>query len=350
MAKKRDSKHQRVAEQDQEYGLESRSEQDLAMDETGGFDESETGDSSNDLADVPPPPRRPYIPETWEHKPLHARVIAALEALPAHWRPANEFSGIPVTDLHTLAANLGATIEDQVVETLNFMRPVWDPERRYGLYRFVRQPQAFPDVLLRKNPNNPTNDDIVFGIELKGWYLLAKEGMGNFRFKASPTACNAWDLLVIVPWSLANVTSGVPKVFSPYVESAKFAAEYRNWHWQYKMKGNMANREVRTVTATPYPRQRDEIADEPVHDKGKNFGRIFRTGIMDEYLKTIDQQNILGIPAWYWRVFFRAIEEARLEETLGAALERLRRSLDVDDDKVDDLVAKLRAFLDIWKP
>lgn len=338
MAKRR-TNQRKIAEEPKDYLAE------LELDDD--FIEDGEGDAEGGV-DIPPAPQRPQIPADWEHKRLHERVIEALEALPAHWRPTNSFSGIPVTDLHTLAANLGATIEDQVVETLNSMRPVWDPDRKYGLYRFVRQPQSFPDVLFCKDPNDRSEGNILFGIELKGWYLLAKEGMGNFRFKASPTACTDADLLVIVPWCLENVTAGAPKAFTPYIESAKYAAEVRNWHWQYKMKGDADKRAIKTVTAAPYPKQRDEISDEAVHDKGKNFGRIFRTGIMNDYLKQIDQLNVLGVPAWFWRAFFKAIEDVHTGETLEAALLRLKPSLGVDDDKVDELVRKIQALVTIW--
>lgn len=336
MAKKRTTQR-KIREEPKDYLVQLEFEEDLAE-----------GEDSQVPVEVPPAPERPSVPANWEHRRLHERVIQALVALPAHWRPANVFSGIPVTDLHTLAANLGAAIEDQVVETLNSMRPVWDPDRQYGLYRFVRQPQAFPDVLFCKDPNDRSEGNILFGIELKGWYLLAKEGEGNFRFKASPTACTDADLLVIVPWCLEHVTAGAPKVFTPYIESAKYAAEMRNWHWQYKMKGDPAKREIKKVNAAPYPQRRDEISDEAVHDKGGNFGRIFRTGIMDDYLKQIYQVSILGIPAWLWRKFFKVIEDVHTNDTLEAALLRLKPSLGVDDDKVEDLVNKIKALIHVW--
>lgn len=52
------------------------------------------------------------------------------------------------SDILTLNSALGATIEEQVVATLNTLRPVWDPDKQYQTYGFVRQPQTFPDVLL----------------------------------------------------------------------------------------------------------------------------------------------------------------------------------------------------------
>jgi hypothetical protein len=40
-------------------------------------------------------------------------------------------------------------------------------------------------------------------------------------------------LIVVVPWVLGNVISGSPLLFEPFVESARFAAQYRNYHWQH---------------------------------------------------------------------------------------------------------------------
>ena len=65
------------------------------------------------------------------------------------------------------------------------MREVWDPDEKYTFYRFVRQPQTFPDVLLKRNANETgaLNEEILLGIELKSWYLLAKKGSPVLDFK-----------------------------------------------------------------------------------------------------------------------------------------------------------------------
>ena len=39
------------------------------------------------------------------------------------------------------------------------------------------------------------------GIELKGWYVLAKEKEPSFRYKVTPAVCAPADLLVVVPWA-----------------------------------------------------------------------------------------------------------------------------------------------------
>ena len=126
------------------------------------------------------PPRPAEPPDSWEHYPLYRRVIDAIYAVPAHFTSRTAIEGIAATDLQTLNTLLGATIEQQVVATLNRMRPVWDPDEQYLRFSFQRQAQVFPDVLLKADLNG---QEIILGIELKGWYLLSKEEMPNFGFR-----------------------------------------------------------------------------------------------------------------------------------------------------------------------
>ena len=98
---------------------------------------------------------RPAAPQRcelkkWEHYDLWQRVREALLAIPSYFRTPTNIEGMLATDIFTLNAALGATIEEQVVQTLNAMRSFWDPKKEYQAYSFVRQPQTFPDVLLRK--------------------------------------------------------------------------------------------------------------------------------------------------------------------------------------------------------
>ena len=177
-------------------------------------------------------PERNPPDESWFGYEVYRRVREALFALPTYFRSDTSIEGMLATDIFTLNAAFGATIEDQVVSTLNRMREVWDPDEKYTFYRFVRQPQTFPDVLLKRDASEAgaLNEEILLGIELKSWYLLAKEGEPSFRFQVTPDACANQDLIVVIPWALNNVISGYPKIFTPYVELAKYAAEYRNYH------------------------------------------------------------------------------------------------------------------------
>jgi hypothetical protein len=48
-------------------------------------------------------------------------------------------AGISAVDLFTLNTPLGAAIEQSVVDSLNEVREIWDPDGAYKLYSFVRQ-------------------------------------------------------------------------------------------------------------------------------------------------------------------------------------------------------------------
>ena len=92
-------------------------------------------------------------PVDWEHYGLWQRVRDALYACPDHFSTPTMIEGLLATDIFTLNTPLAATIEESVVKTLNAMRSFWDPDRSYLTYTFVRQPQTFPDVVLRKTDN-----------------------------------------------------------------------------------------------------------------------------------------------------------------------------------------------------
>ena len=241
-------------------------------------------------------------PQSWEHYDLWLRVREAVLALPAYFKTSTVIEGIPAHDIFTLSSALGAAIEDQVVQTLNAMRAVWDQNKKYQSYSFIRQSQTFPDVLLRKKTNGRI---ILMGIELKGWYLLDKEAMPNFRFVATPKACAAPDLLVVVPWALSNVLAGSPTVFSPFLESARYAAERRNYHWQYERQAKGNPDVILAEHTAPYPSKKDKIGDSARDDKGGNFGRTARSGILDDYMREALQMTLRGISAKDWVEFFK---------------------------------------------
>ncbi len=250
----------------------------------------------------PKPPER-YDPDAdWDHYELWVRVRDALRAMPDYFSSETVIEGMLATDIFSLNAPLATTIEEQVVATLNQMRPVWDPTREYQTYSFVRQSQTFPDVLLRKQTDG---QDVILGIELKGWYLLAKEGMPSYRFTVSPDACEPADMLVVVPWVLSNVLSGTPIVLRPFIESARYAAEYRNYYWQYVRESRSRDRSVTLAEGvSPYPTKSDRISDKAASDAGNNFGRIARYGVMREYTETMRGMDVRGISAKDWSKFF----------------------------------------------
>jgi len=304
------------------------------------------------LPDAPPPPPDRQLPDSsWEHYELYRNVREAVASVPIYFRTETSISGVIATDLHTLNNVLGATIEEQVVRTLNLIRKSWDGEGRYALYSFVRQPQTFPDVRLKKT----SGDDTLMGIELKGWYLLAKEAEPSLRFQVTPAACSLQDLVVVVPWVLSNVISGSPVLFEPFIESARFAAEYRNYHWQHLRKTTQDVGIDSPENARPYPVKSDQIGDKPRYDGGGNFGRLARSGIMDEYIAKLNAVTLCGIKTVYWREFLKAFQESTTDVQARAALERLRKRVLLNGAQVPSekaqaalaIVAELERLLDI---
>ena len=195
---------------------------------------------------------------------------------------------------------------------------------------------------------------VVLGIELKGWYLLAKEGEPSYRFLATADACAVHDLIVVVPWALNNVLSGSPVVFQPYIESAKYAAEYRNYHWQYLRKAKTDTSIKQPENIKPYPKKSDQISDEPVSDKGGNFGRFARTGIMDTYLEQIRGATLSGISAENWLSFFRIFADQRERSKINQEIEKLKKKVskiplsDANEEKIlsfQRIISELEALL-----
>ncbi len=252
---------------------------------------------------VPEPPRLdPNDPRT----KLRDRVQDALLALPGYFDSTTNIEGLAATDLFSLNTVLGATIEVQVVQTLNRMRDVWDPNDEWALYRFDRQAQTFPDVLFRSR-NSSGEYETALGVELKGWYMLAKEREPSFRYRVTPSACADWDLLVVVPWHLSNVLSGVPRVSTPACWSAKHIADYRN-HWWCHIRETEQDPSIESPAhASPYM-GRDNTSDKPARDGGGNFGRIARTGIMDDWVQEILGEPLAGIPVDAWINFLKQHE------------------------------------------
>lgn len=251
--------------------------------------------------------------QSWEHTDLYERVKDAVFALPTHFESEINVEGIKATDLFNLNAVLGAAIEDQVVETLNSMRSVWDPNGDYTDCSFVRQSQTFPDVLFVRHEEEGPGENIM-GIELKGWYLLAKEGEPSFRYRVTPAACAEQDLLVTFCWSLSNVISGKPRLHEPFVESAKRASQYVDWYWQEDRDTSQDTTIDRPSDVAPHPQTHaEEIQDEPVEDSGNNYGRVARTGLMDDYTRRMLRRELAGIEARHWIEFLKLSRQSDQE-------------------------------------
>ena len=290
-------------------------------------------------------PQRHEFPADGERAALVRQVMDAITALPVYFRTTTRIEGLEAADLFSLNAVLGSTIEVQVVQTLNRIRAVWDPENMLPRHRFVRSSQTFPDVRLVAQ-HGDGSQDIALGIELKGWYLLSKEREPSFRYTVTPQACAPQDLLVVIPWHLRNVLSGEPVVYEPYIEQARYAAEYRNWWWT-SVRVTDDTPEQRQVHSpdtyvSVYPSPKTKITDRPVKDAGSNFGRIARlTGLMDDYTTMMRRHHVGGIPAGHWISFFKLHAEAKDQETILQQLTRelMRRGL--NEEATADIVASI---------
>ena len=251
---------------------------------------------------------------------LHDRVDEALRALPKYWSSGTVIEGLAAADLFSLNSVLGGTIEVQTVQTLNKMREVWDPDDEWPLYGFERSSQSFPDVRLVRRAAGGI--DVAMGIELKGWYLLSKEKEPSFRYTATPSASAPQDLICVVPWHLSNVLSGVPVIYEPYIEGARYAAEMRNHYWEVQ-RGRNESVTPPTGAITPYMPPKSKIADSVTNDRGKNFGRLARVhGLMKEYCDTALGTDVSGIEAQHWIAFMKTYTDAHSREEIDAKLTR----------------------------
>jgi hypothetical protein len=313
-------------------------------------------ETSNDFPEVeqviPHPPEREGLDPVWaeSHQNLYDRVKSALLAIESGFNADIEIAGINATDLFGLNSALGSAIEMHVVDALNKLRPVWDPDGEYPTFTFIRYAQSFPDVRL-VNRDAASENEVLMGIELKGWFALAKEQAPSFRFEATPLACARQDLIVVVPWVFNNVISGRPKLLTPYIEEARFAARARNHYWTWVKGSGQPNDQIKlSKHNTPYPRKIDESSDKPVYDGGKNFGRIARTNILNEFIVATIENDAAGIPIKYWIQFLSAFTEGAQETDRKVATLIRRIRSDIADDRLSDdkLEILARTLIDLF--
>ncbi|MFN3005716.1 hypothetical protein ACK12G_20850 [Mycolicibacterium wolinskyi] len=295
-------------------------------------------------------PSRPTLDPKDSKTSLHENVRNALLALPGDFSFEHSVSGIAAVDLFNLNTLMGAGIEAEVVRTLNTLRKVWDPENEWSGFSFERSSQAFPDVRLVRHYDG--HDEIAIGIELKGWFLLAKEGAPSLRYQVAPAACAPHDLVCVVPWYLSNAVSGIAQVAEPWVESARFAAEWRDHWWQHI-------RNVRNDThpkgviypddAAPYPTKADLVTAKAEYDGGDNYGRLPRCKpLMDQFIEKASNTPILDISAKDWVWFLRLHTDTANPEdvTERLAAEVARKSKAITPEVTDEIVRALKALRD----
>jgi hypothetical protein len=162
------------------------------------------------------------------------------------------------------------------------------------------------------------------GIELKGWFLFAKEGVPSLRYQVAPAACAPHDLLCVVPWHLSSAVSGTPQVTEPWIENARYAAEYRD-HWWTNVRSSASDRSVSyPPAAAPYPAKADLVLATPTYDGGGNFGRLPRARpLMDEFVERSLAHEVLGISAESWLQFLKLHTDTASPDAIRAELTAL---------------------------
>jgi hypothetical protein len=302
---------------------------------------------------IPEAPKKSGGPQNWAHRDLYDSVIAALHALPARFESPLIIEGVPATDLFTMNTPLGAAIEASVVDSLNGLRQLWDPESKYASYTFVRQSQTFPDVLLRST-DPAAAERVLMGIELKGWFAIAKEGEPSFRYVASVNACAEADLLVVVPWIFDSVISGRPKLLQPIVTEARYAAQMRNYHWEF-VRVTPAPLDERGVVLAghvgSYPAKSDNYSDRAIKDGGGNFGRIARYGVITDEVKARLNEDALGIPLSAWQRFLSIFSEQSASADVQRKLDRIESDLvapmQLTAEQREDVLERIRAIVEL---
>lgn len=239
-----------------------------------------------------------------EHCGVWTDVRSAVGLIRKESSSAIPVGGISACDLHAWGRVLSAAVEIEAVKCLNEVRSVWDGRKKYGSYAFRRQPERCPDVVLACGKRR---EDIVLGIEVKSWYIMAKECEPSFRFKTTIGACPPQDFLLVVPWSLSNVLSGRPAVFDPYLTGTRTVALMRNKWWAETRKSSDSAGIYVPDRVEPDPRARENIADEAASDTGGNFGRLARTGMFDEYKRRVNSEEVAGVPVSRWQQFFKEL-------------------------------------------
>ena len=302
---------------------------------------------------MPEPLRSGGPPPGSPNRDLYVRVRSTLHALPGRFKTSLRVAGISAVDLFTLNTPLGAAIEQSVVDSLNDVREIWDPNGEYKLYNFIRQAQVFPDVRLETTaPDVPETDRVLMGIELKGWFVLAKEGEPSFRYRASPAVCAPQDLMVVYPWTLDEVVSGSPKLLRPFVEEARYAAEHRNYYWT-ELRG-VTGPQAAVVPAqhqTPYPNKSQKFNDEAANDSGGNFGRVARGNLMTGFITELMALPLSGIPAKHWQSYLKIFADGAPAAAIDRGLANIRRAVaeaGVAEDKqaaVDALLAAVKGLV-----
>lgn len=281
------------------------------------------------------------LPEKDPKTVLREGVLHALRAVPMHFNSSINIEGLSATDLFAMNTLLGGAIEEQTVATLNDARSIWDPNGRYADCEFRRYAESFPDVRLEREGD----EQPIIGIELKGWYLLAKEKEPSFRFKAAASAMTVWDLIAVFPWSLSNVISGTPILSPPFIEQAKYVADLRTEYWEGR---SSTAQPVEHPDTHPYPEPGSSYCDIVHDDSGSNFGRIARVkDLMKDWVEESMRTPLSGIDARWWVEFLKMFDERGNEEAIRHRLEQLAKKTGHDSVWAEQVVDHVKGLLEM---
>lgn len=266
------------------------------------------------------PPVEPVLDEADPRTALQRGVRRALTELPSYFSFDNQVSGINATDLFQLGTMLDAGIEVEVVRTLNRLRHLWDPDGRWLPYRFERSSQAFPNVRLLRSGTRASG--IALGVELRSWFLLAKQGVPHLRYRVTPAACAPYDLVCVVPWHLSNAVAGTAQVIEPWIADATYAAQWRDHWWQFVRPSQDAPGIYHPPDARPYPTRAEAVGAVPDDDGGHDYGSLAHCKpLMDDFLARTSRHEMLGIAVRSWYLFLRVHSDTANADDVAGALQ-----------------------------
>lgn len=96
-------------------------------------------------------------------------------------------------------------------------------------------------------------------------------------------------------------------MYEPFIESARYIAEHRNYWWQSIRSTESDVTIHHPPNVTPYPLSKTQINDNPAVDSGNNFGRVARIKLQafDDWVSRFEEMSLLGIRFGQWRRFFK---------------------------------------------
>ena len=146
--------------------------------------------------------------------------------------------------------------------------------------------------------------------------------------------------------------SGTPSLMFPYIELGKYAAEYRNYYWSKSRETSTRSTMIVRPPVEfrrPYPQSKVEASDKAEGDKGNNFGRIARAGLLDEYLNKIKLIDYLGIRVSHWMKFFKAMSENKTSEEIDKQLDSILSSIITEIEQSRNIPEYQNIFLELFE-